>query len=136
MNFAMEEVVDGCVNGSMTFEEFFAKEDGKVKTLAKCVRPIAIVCHILGWFCLFIPAITLLKWIPLVGALLGFAATVAALIFSVVWGGTIACLVTAIAWVVFRPLFGICLLTLVGLSIYLIFFLPGGEKDKESLTPV
>jgi len=33
MNFALEEVVDGCRDGYLTFEEFFAEEDSKVKTL-------------------------------------------------------------------------------------------------------
>jgi len=71
---------------------------------------------------MFIPFITLLKFIPLVGSLLGFAVTVAALIFSFVWGGTIAVLILGLAWLVFRPLFGITLLTLVGISSYFIFF--------------
>lgn len=57
MNLALEEVVDGCKDGHQTFEEFFAVEDGKIKTLGNIVRPLAIFLHILGWFCLFIPII-------------------------------------------------------------------------------
>lgn len=122
MNFALEEVVDGCRDGYLTFEQFFAEEDLKVKSLENVVRPCGICGHILGWFMLFIPIITLLKFIPLVGTLLGFAATVAAGIFSFVFGGTIAVLILGLAWLVFRPLFGISLLTLVGISSYFIFF--------------
>jgi len=71
---------------------------------------------------MFVPFITLLKFIPLVGSLLGFAVSIAAAIFSFVWGGTIALLILGLAWLVFRPLFGISLLSLVAISSYFIFF--------------
>ena len=129
----MEEVVDGCINGTRSSEEFFKDQDEKVKNLGRYVRPGAIILHILGWYLLFIPIITLLTWIPLVGSLLGFAASIAALLFSIVFGGTIACLVVAIAWLVFRPLLGISLLGVVGLMVYFIGFYP--DQQSNGLKP-
>ena len=68
------------------------------------------------------PVISLLKWIPLVGWLLGGIVAVAAFVFALVVGSVIACLVIAIAWVFYRPLIGVLFLTLVGIGIYFIFF--------------
>ena len=73
---------------------------------------------------MFSPIIALLKWIPLVGWLLGGLVSVAAFIFALVVGGTLACLMIAIAWVFFRPLIGIPLLLATGAGIYFIFFYP------------
>ena len=66
--------------------------------------------------------IKLLSWIPLVGWLLGFVVVVAAAVFSIVVGMILAILVIAIAWLVYRPLIGALLLTMVSVGIYFIFF--------------
>jgi len=71
---------------------------------------------------LFAPVIALLNWIPLVGWLLGGLASFAAFLFALVVGGTLSCLMIAIAWVFFRPIVGIPLLLVVGTSSYFIFF--------------
>lgn len=89
---------------------------------AKFFRPSGIFLCILGFYFLFAPIIALLKWIPLVGWLLGGFVAVAAAIFAFIVGGTISCLVIAIAWVFFRPLIGIPLLLAVATSCYFIFF--------------
>jgi len=92
-----------------------------METAGNVIRPVGILLSVLGWWMLFSPIITLLKWIPLVGALLGSIVSLAAFIFSLIVGGTTACLVLAIAWLVFRPLIGASLLTLTGIGLYLIF---------------
>lgn len=63
----------------------------------------------------------MLTFVPLVGSLLSAAAGLAAFLFSLVVGGTIACLVLALAWLFFRPLVGITLLFLTAVGIALIF---------------
>ena len=68
------------------------------------------------------PIIALLKWIPLVGWLLGGVVSAAAFLFALVVGSVLAILVIAIAWVFYRPLFGVLMLTLVGIGVYFIFF--------------
>jgi len=75
----------------------------------------------LGIYLLFSPIISLLDWIPLVGGLLSTVAAVAAFIVAFIIGGTLAVFTIALAWLVFRPLIGIALLTLAGFGFYLTF---------------
>ena len=89
---------------------------------------MSILACIFGFYFLFAPLISLLAWIPLVGSLLAFALKIAAFLFALVVGATVACLVLGLAWLVFRPLIGITLLALVGVGIMLIF-LPYGGSD-------
>ena len=63
----------------------------------------------------------MLTFVPLVGSLFSAVAGLAAFIFSLVVGGTVACLVLALAWLFFRPLVGITLLFLTAAGIALIF---------------
>lgn len=96
------------------------------------MRVLGIVFTILGIFLLFMPLISLLNWIPLVGKFLGYAVSLAAAVFALVVGGLLSCLTIAIAWVFFRPLFGICLLTATGVGVYFLFFFkPGGSEVKD-----
>ena len=75
--------------------------------------------------------------IPFVGWLLGGIVAVAAIIFSIVVGLTLSVLTIAVAWVFFRPLIGIPLLIIVGISIYLIFFFDWSKEEPlgEDTTP-
>jgi hypothetical protein len=59
-----------------------------------------------------------------VGWLLGGAASIVAIVTGFVVGGMTAALMMAIAWIVFRPLYGVLLLTLVGVGIWCLFYLP------------
>jgi len=76
---------------------------------------------VLGHFLLFSPIIALFKFIPLVGWLLGGIASLAAAIFSLLWGSVIHLLVMTAAWIRFRPLFGLLLLTGVAVIITIMF---------------
>jgi hypothetical protein len=121
-NTAFEEVVDSAVDYQNTAAAYFEAQKAVVSTAAKCFRPLGIVLTIWGNYMLFAPVIKLLKWIPLVGWLLGGIVALAAAIFAFVVGGTVSCLVIAIAWVFFRPLVGVPLLLATGAGIYFIFF--------------
>ena len=70
--------------------------------------------------------------IPLVGWLLSYIAIVAAVIFALVVGVTLSITTIAVAWIVFRPLYGILLLTLVGVSVYLAFFYDWKDGSEAS----
>lgn len=122
MNTAFEEVVDCVKDTKMTAEQFFDEQDEMIKMAARVIRPCGIIFTIIGLFLLFMPVIALLKWIPLVGWLLGGIVSVAAFVFALVVGTVISCLVIAIAWVFYRPLIGVSLLVLVGIGVYFIFF--------------
>ena len=117
-----EEVVDCAVDTKLSSEAYFDDQEKNIASAAKCIRPAGIFMSMSGWFLLFIPMIKLLSWIPLVGWLLGAAVAVAAAVFSIVVGLILSILVIAIAWLVYRPLIGVLLFTMVGVGIYFIFF--------------
>jgi hypothetical protein len=137
-NVMFEEVVDLATDATKTTQQYFDEQKELVKKLGSIFRPIGILGCMFGFYWLFAPVISLLKWIPLVGWLLGGLASLAAGIFAFIVGGTLACLMIAIAWVFFRPLIGVPLLAAVGTSIYFIFFYawPGTEEGGvNSVTP-
>ena len=131
MNAAFEEVVDCVKDTKMSAEAFFDSQDEMIKTSSRIIRPLGILLTIFGLFMLFMPFIVLLKWIPLVGWLLGGIVAVAAFVFALVVGTVISCLVIAIAWVFYRPLIGVLMLTLAGIGIYFIFFF---DAYNENIT--
>ena len=122
MNSMFEEVVDVFVDGIKTPEDYFKEQRESLEFASSVLRPTGIVLTILGLYFLFAPVIALLHFIPLVGALLGSFAALAALIFALVVGSTVSCFTIAVAWVFFRPLIGIPLLCLTAGGIYLAFF--------------
>jgi hypothetical protein len=73
MNLAFEEVIYFCDEGHKDADKMFNEHDSAMSTAGKIIRPSAIMTCILGFYCLFAPIISLLKWIPLVGMLLGWA---------------------------------------------------------------
>ena len=85
-------------------------------------RIIGVVLAVLGVFLIFTPVILDLKWIPLISVLLNGITSLATLFFSLIVGMTICLLVIAVAWLCFRPLLALSLLTLASISISLIFF--------------
>jgi hypothetical protein len=77
--------------------------------------------NITGHYLLFAPVLSLLNWIPLVGKLIAVIVGYAALIFSLIWGSMIYIMVMTVAWIFYRPLFGILLLCLSVSLFYLTF---------------
>ena len=129
-----EETVDHVADQHITSKDYFHAQELKMRTAACIIRPLGILLTCIGFYLLFSPIIALLNWIPLVGFLLGGIVAIAAAIFAFVVGTVISVLVIAISWVVYRPIIGFILLTAVGLSIFLIFFFPGGEEIHEDAT--
>lgn len=136
-NAAFEEVVDCVRDTKMSAIEYFDEQAKKIATAAKVIRPVGILITIIGLFFLFMPVIKLLQWIPLVGWLLGGVVAFAAFVFALIVGTVISCLVIAIAWVFYRPLIGVLMLTLVGIGVYFIFFFDmddGGSSTSSTST--
>lgn len=131
MNYAFEEVIYFAEDGHHESKDMFVKNDNAVKTAGNIIRPCSIAASVLGWYLLFAPIIALLKWIPLVGSLLGAVAALAAFIFSLVVGTTVACLVLGLAWLFFRPFIGVTLLLLTAGGIACIFLIPGGDGEDS-----
>ena len=78
---------------------------------------------------IFTPLIVILKWIPLIGFMLGSIAAFASFLIALVVGITMSVFVISLAWLFFRPLFALTLLTISGVSTYLIFFYNGQMPD-------
>jgi hypothetical protein len=104
--------------------EMLTRQDETMKSAGNCIRPLGILLSMFGWYLLFAPFIQLLSWIPLVGWLLGGIVWIVAVITGFIVGGMSAAFVMAIAWIVFRPLYGVLLLTLVSLGAACLFYLP------------
>ncbi len=71
-----------------------------------------IIC-VLGFYLLFSPIITLISWIPLIGTLFSYILGFAAFVIALVAGSLTFLLVFAVAWVRYRPLLGLLILTLI-----------------------
>jgi len=138
MNKAFEEVINHFVDGIQLPEDFFNQEKENLEFANKVIRACGMLGTIFGLFLLFSPILALLRWIPLVGFLLGSVAGFAAFIFSLVVGLTLSSLTIGLAWVFFRPLIGIPLLCLTAGGIYLAFFYkPNGMSVVDPVpTPI
>lgn len=122
-NAVFEEVVYCAKDGfQKSSKAYFDELDSGSKTAACIIRPLGIFFTVLGLYLLFMPIIALLKWIPLVGWLLGGVVSLAAFLFALVVGSVLATFVIAIAWIFYRPLLGLLMFTLVGIGVYFIFF--------------
>ena len=82
----------------------------------------------IGIWLLFSPIISLLNWIPLVGYLLAHGFSFVVMIFALILSITLTLLTIALAWVYYRPLYGMLLLTGVGACIGLMFLIKNEEK--------
>ena len=99
--------------------------------MSKCFRYLTLFMNILGHFMLFSPIITLLSWIPFVGYFLSSVLALAAFMFSLVWGTMLWFIILAVAWIVYRPVFGILLLCGAGILLGLLFFMPSENKNVQ-----
>jgi hypothetical protein len=80
---------------------------------------------LLMWFgimLLFSPVIYTLTWIPLVGYLMAHGFSFVVALFAMVVSLTLSSLTMGVAWLYYRPLWGIMFLSVVGVGIALIFY--------------
>jgi len=115
------ETIDYCRFGTNTADQVFDKLEEENKSSTTLFRFGSWFLSVFGHYLLFSPIIALLNWIPLVGSLLAGIAALAAAIFSLVWATMLHFLVLAVAWIVYRPLFGILMLAGVGAALALMF---------------
>lgn len=77
----------------------------------KMFRWISYIMSVLGHYLLFSPVIKLLAWIPLVGGLISTIVAFAAFLFALVVATCLHFLILSMAWIVYRPLFGLLMLS-------------------------
>ena len=116
-----KEVIHVVEPGNVSLEKITKKLHNFNNTTTSIFRFLAWFLMCLGMFLLFSPIIALLKWIPLVGWLLGGVVAVAAGVTALIVGTATQMLTMAIAWLFYRPMFGVLLLTGVAVLITVIF---------------
>ena len=117
-----EDAIDYAADGTKTMTQYFNYEERQLDFVTKLIRCLCVFLSIVGFYLIFTPIILLLKWIPLVGAFLGACASICAGLIAFVVGLTLSLLNMALAWLMFRPLVSVGLLTLAGIGGYLLFF--------------
>jgi len=127
-----DEVIDVARDGKISAEDFFKEQEANLGTSAKLFRWLGVFLTMFSIYLMFSPIMELLNWIPLIGGLLKAVAAIAAAITAFIVGGTVATATIAVAWVVFRPLIGMLLLTITGLGVYLTFFFDWAIVFPES----
>jgi Transmembrane protein 43 len=80
----------------------------------------AFLLLFIGIGLLFMPIIDLVSMIPLVGTLLSIGLSIACWIFALVLAIVLFCLTVGLAWLYYRPIFGVCMLVVVAAGIALI----------------
>ena len=95
-------------------------------------RYFAWILNVFGHYLLFSPIIALLNWIPLVGSLLAGAFAAAAFLFSLVWGSFLHVSVLGIAWIFYRPLYGILLFSTAVICFGIMFY----PRPNSEIEPV
>ena len=118
---AFTEVVDEIYDSQKDCKEVFDELENQNDTETTVFRWLSWVGSVIGHFFLFMPIIKLISWIPLVGALLSSVVGFASFIFALIWATMIHLLILGVAWVVYRPVFGIILLASVGIILGVIF---------------
>jgi hypothetical protein len=102
-------------------KQIFYELEQQNNTTTKVFRWSAWLLSVIGHFLLFSPIIKILGWIPLVGMLLSKILAFAAGIFALIWASMVHILVLGLAWLFYRPIFGICLLVTTGAILFAVF---------------
>ena len=127
-----QEVVDYCAYGTKSAEDVIKELHSDNSSMTSIFRWVSWLMSTFGHYLLFSPIIALLAWIPLVGSLLAVIMKFAAFIFALVWATTLHFLVLGVSWIIYRPLYGLLLLSGVVVCIGLMQYnngkyVPGAE---------
>jgi len=123
------ETLDEIRQGVMSKDSLFDAMAGENSTSTIAIRWLAWFLNVFGHYLLWSPVIALFKWIPFVGWLFAYVISLVACIFSCVWGTMIHLMVMTVAWIVYRPLFGLLLLCGVAACVGVMFFVKPKEGD-------
>lgn len=118
---AFTEVIDEIHDSKKECNELFDELESKNEGETTIFRWLSWIGSVIGHFFLFMPIIKLISWIPLVGALLSSVVSFASFIFALIWATMVHLLILGLAWIVYRPVLGIILLTSVGILLGVIF---------------
>jgi hypothetical protein len=124
-----KEHVDELHYDHSSAEAIFEEMEGTNTLTTKIFRFLSWFMSVFGHYLLFTPLIRLFSMIPFVGWLLANVIAVAAVIFSFLWATMLHFLVMGVAWLFYRPLFGILLLAGFGLIFFAMTYSGGMKYD-------
>ena len=123
----VQETIDVVEQGIRNENDVFKDMILKNTSQTSLFRMVSWLLSCGGHFLLFMPIINMLAWIPLVGYFLATMFSVAALLIALIWSTIMHFLVLGLAWVYYRPIFGVTMLTLVVVGCGVLLF-----SDLES----
>lgn len=117
--------------GSVSGEEMIAAEEQAALFLLWAVRIGGFLAMTIGIFAMLYPLQAIANIMPMLGSLVG--AVIGLIALCVGFGLTLTTI--AIAWVFYRPLYGIAILVvgvcLIGFGVFIVSWFRGGSRDKE-----
>lgn len=127
------EVMNYCRPGYKSVDGIVETLEGENKSQTSCFRWMSWFMSVLGHYLLFSPIISLFAWIPLVGGLLSGVVAFAVGVFAFIWATMLHFLVMGVSWIVYRPLFGLLLLSGVVGGIVLLNYGDGQALAAKAL---
>lgn len=112
----------------MKQSELFDNEEAKNGIRVNVLRFVGFLLMMFGIYLLFSPLLTTISWIPLVGYFMKHALSMVVWIFAFLVAGVFSLLTIAIAWLYYRPVLAILLISGIAGTVYLIMFLSTPPK--------
>ncbi len=94
-------------------DEIFNEMEKSNDSTTSVFRLVSWIICVFGFYLLFSPIITLISWIPLIGTLFSYILGFAAFVIALIIGSLTFLTVFALAWIRYRPLLGLLILTLI-----------------------
>ena len=105
----------------------FEKKREENRTTTTIFRIVGFLLMFFGVVMMFAPIVYVIQWIPLVGWLIAHGVSIVVWIFSFIFSITFTSLTIGLAWLFYRPKYGIILLAVVAVGVILMFVaFPGG----------
>ncbi len=91
------------------------------------LRGVGVVMVVIGLNMLIAPLVTITSIVPILGDIFGAGAGLVASLTGIAW----SCIIIAIAWIRFRPILGICLLS-AAVALFIFLYIRGKSKKKAA----
>lgn len=112
--------------GTLSAEDVMVKLETENTVLAWALRLVGLVLCVVGFALCLKPLSAVVSFIPFAEQLTGALTFIVALLL----GGMISVVVIGISWIAVRPLFGISLLAVAGIAIYLLSRMSRKQKEQ------
>lgn len=124
----IDEVDLGLKDAGTMFGEMTDKNTGGVTM----IRIFSWLMSFIGHWFLFQPILIWITWIPFVGWLLSTVIGFVVLTFSLVWSTMLHFLILTVAWIVYRPRYGLAMACCAGVCLCILCFKsPAADFDTN-----